>query len=67
MSPVKNFEQVVAAQATKLAAFARPRHQFDASIAGVAFGAADIGLSHGRTTTIPRHRVLSTGEIVKGY
>jgi hypothetical protein len=44
---VKNFEQVIAGQAAKLATFAGSGYQLDASIAGMALGAGDVGLSHG--------------------
>jgi hypothetical protein len=42
---------VVAGEATKLASGAGSRHQFDAAVAGFAFGADDIGLSHDRQLT----------------
>jgi hypothetical protein len=44
---VKNFEQVIAGQAAKLAAFAGPGYQLDTSIAGMALRTGDIGFSHG--------------------
>jgi hypothetical protein len=65
MRTVKNLEQVIATQATKLAAFARPRRQFDASIAGTAFGTRHVRLSHGRKTisfhAMPAVHKLFTG------
>jgi hypothetical protein len=52
MRAVKNLEQMIATQATKLAALAWLRHQFDASIAGMALGADHIGRSHVQETII---------------
>jgi len=45
---VKNFKEVVATQATELTPGARSRHQFNASVARVAIGTGDVGLSHSR-------------------
>jgi hypothetical protein len=54
MGAVKNFEQVIAGQAAKLAAFARSGYQLDASVAGTTLGTGDIGFSHGRKVSPPR-------------
>jgi len=48
MQAVKNLKQMIAAQAAKLAALARLRHQFDASIASVALRTDDVGHLHVR-------------------
>jgi len=52
MGAVKNLEQMIATQAPKLTALAGSRRQLDASIAGVALGTDDVGLSHGQGTII---------------
>jgi hypothetical protein len=49
---VKDFEQLIAGQATKLAAFARARHQLDASIASVALRTDHVRFSHSRKLSV---------------
>src|SRR5580704_3517158 len=56
---VENLEHAITDQAMKLALGSWSRDKFDAAVAGVAFGADDIGLSHVREITTPDIAVLA--------